>query len=729
MPIIIAIIGASGIIAQITLVRELLVIFQGNELSLGLILANWLIAEALGSYFYRRFKISQRTYALHVLAFSAALPLLIILTRLIRPLVNVLPGEIITIPLMHVLTLLILLPVGFLHGGLFTSSVAVISQCRSNHNVKTPGFVYVIENVGTIIGGIIVSFLLIPNLSSLKIAFTVSVISLFAALIITKLRRSLLLYFSFLLLLLSAFGIYLSPQIENWTLRRNFPGYNILTSKNTIYNNITVVNRKEQLIFLVDHTPAVTVPYSNQYFIEDFVNFPLLQHPDPKKILLIGGGAGGTITKLLQYDITQIVYLELDPFLIQSIRDFSTSLTDYEISSPKVKIINTDARHYLENDTTRYDIILISFTNPSSLQTNRFFTKEFYASCLDRMNNNGILATLSPGSTAYTGPILSNLIQVHLQTLASVFPKTLQLTGDFNLYLSYKDKNSSQLDADSLYTGLINRRIATNLFSPGYIRYRLQNMQTGELNLNKSVPVNRDGLPAGLFYNLYYQNTVANPALRPIFDAMRKINIRILLILIIFVLSVFIILSKNRRSVYLAFAIFSTGITAMVFTLVFSLGFQIRYGYLYYQISILLTVFIAGSVAGGLVSNLMRTAKQSFFFISEISIILLLTTVILCLHNSVYPRLFNTQIDFLIFLFTAGFLVGFQFPLANRLFKQDKQSITTVVGSLYASDLLGGFVAAILIPVFLLPTIGIVNTLLVTILLKAASAMLVLTLR
>ena len=41
--------GASGLVAQVIILRELLTRFQGNELSLGIILGNWLLLEAIGS--------------------------------------------------------------------------------------------------------------------------------------------------------------------------------------------------------------------------------------------------------------------------------------------------------------------------------------------------------------------------------------------------------------------------------------------------------------------------------------------------------------------------------------------------------------------------------------------------------------------------------------------------------------------------------------------------------
>ena len=46
--------GFSGLVAQILLLREFLIIFSGNEFSIGVILANWLILEAFGAYYLGR---------------------------------------------------------------------------------------------------------------------------------------------------------------------------------------------------------------------------------------------------------------------------------------------------------------------------------------------------------------------------------------------------------------------------------------------------------------------------------------------------------------------------------------------------------------------------------------------------------------------------------------------------------------------------------------------------
>ena len=93
----IIVMGFSGMIAQIVILRELLVTFLGNELSIGIILANWLILEASGSYFLGR-TIEKRhrkleLYIIVSLVFTASLPVILYFSRDVRILFGLSPGE------------------------------------------------------------------------------------------------------------------------------------------------------------------------------------------------------------------------------------------------------------------------------------------------------------------------------------------------------------------------------------------------------------------------------------------------------------------------------------------------------------------------------------------------------------------------------------------------------------------------------------------------------------
>lgn len=730
MPSLIIIIGASGIIAQIVLIRELLVIFQGNELSIGIILGNWLIAEALGSYLFRKVRISQKSYQALIFGFALLFPMLGIITKLLRLILGVTPGEIITIPMMYLSSLIILLPVSFLHGALFTSSVSVLIFQNTETRTKTAGKVYVLENIGTIIGGVIISFLLIPYLSSLQIGFFIGIINLFALLILLKHKQLVLKLIKSILIILLGILFFSARKIEKWTLAKTYPNYNIITSANTIYSNITVIKREEQYSYLVDGTPTIITPLGDQLFIEDFVNFPLLSHNNPKRILLISGGAGGVLSQMVKYPITQIDYVELDPGLIKNLRQNPTELTEQELTDPKVKIINIDARFFIEQYPNKYDIIFINFLTSLSLQTNRFFTKEFFEICRTRLNQDGILVTLTPGSLSYISPTMRNLIKSHFKTLQQVFLRTSIIPGDYNLYLSC-NQPAFGLNPESLHQRLLVSAISTDVFNLNYLKYRTQKntidwfYNSLDIKTDK-VLINSDGKPLGLFYSLYYWNTIANPSLKSLFRLISTISFKtFIVIILLFFIIFFLIAKKADFSINLPFAIFSTGVVAMIFSLVISLSFQIRYGYLYYQISILLTTFIAGTTLGGYLGNTFFPIKRKYFLLLELTLIILLLILTVSLVNRAYPSIFGSQIDFFIFLIFSGILAGLEFPLASKIYNFRNPQIA--VGHLYTADLLGGFLGAVTISMFLIPVLGIFQTLIFAIILKVVSAGLILT--
>ena len=116
--------GFSGLVAEIILLRELLIVFWGNELSIGIVLANWLILEAAGCFFAARS--AERTenrleaFAVITVLFSVSLIAAVYLTRILKSLLGVSVGEGIGLFTMFYTSFLILMPVSILHGALFT---------------------------------------------------------------------------------------------------------------------------------------------------------------------------------------------------------------------------------------------------------------------------------------------------------------------------------------------------------------------------------------------------------------------------------------------------------------------------------------------------------------------------------------------------------------------------------------------------------------------------------
>ncbi|MFB0533706.1 MAG: hypothetical protein ACETWR_01865, partial [Anaerolineae bacterium] len=95
-----------------------------------------------------------------------------------------------------------------------------------------------------------------------------------------------------------------------------------------------------------------------------------------------------------------------------------------------------------------------------------------------------------------------------------------------------------------------------------------------------------------------------------------------------------------------------------------------------------------------------------------------------------HPLVFTSIQGILLFLNAlAGFLVGCQFPLANRMWLKGRESSKRTAGVLYACDLVGAFLGSIVVSVVLIPVLGILETCLLAATLKLGSLLLVAALR
>ncbi len=173
--------GISGIVAQTLLIRELLVVFEGNELSLGLILGNWLILEATGSYLVGKkieyIKDKILNFVVLQILFSLSFFISVWLTRSTKLLLKIPFGVSLGVDLIFLITILILFFPSIIHGALFTYSAKILQQDEEKNVVKISK-VYIFETLGTIFGGIIFTYILIKFFSSFQIVFIIFLLNI-----------------------------------------------------------------------------------------------------------------------------------------------------------------------------------------------------------------------------------------------------------------------------------------------------------------------------------------------------------------------------------------------------------------------------------------------------------------------------------------------------------------------------------------------------------------------
>lgn len=739
----ILVVGLSGIVAQVLLLRELLVTFYGNELSIGLILANWLILEAFGSSVIGRMadRIERRIEAFIglQLLFSLSLPLTVYLTRIAKNLIGIMPGEAVgLVPILYV-SFLVLAPISISHGAQFTFGCKIYSSL-TREEAPSVGEVYIYETLGTIVGGLLFTYLLIPHFHSMQIAIGLAALNLVSSLLLVRhwSKRKLL---ASALILLLAFNAYLLTfngchRLHIRSIQSQWKGHEVLHYENSIYGNIMVTKRGKQYTFFSDGIPIITTPVPDITFVEEFVHLPLLAHPSPKNVLLISGGVGGVLSEILKHPVERVDYAELDPLIIDMVAKYTTPLTERELENSKVHLKRIDGRLFVKRTSLKYDVVMISFSSPSTLQLNRFYTEEFFRMVKEILKDEGILVVTSPGSLTYLSEELRDLNLCIHGTLEKVYPHIRIIPGYFNLYLASTSPQVLAVDPPTLTQRLEGRHIETQLLTGAHIEYRLHerwlNWFLESLGRGEAVRTNKDLLPLGLFYDLALWNAQFSPYLRGAVRLIGKASIWTFIVpLAVFGLLLLAASTQvpKLRRLPIPLAIGATGVGGMAYDLVLSLAFQSLYGYIYYQIGLLVTAFMVGVAVGGrwMTRNLNRIERDVACFVKiELALLLFSAALpaMLLLFKSIMgqPLVFSSlPAVFLLLEATAGLLIGLEFPLASKMYLKDSERIGGVAGILYASDLLGGWLGALFISVALVPVLGIVETCMLVVGLKLIS--------
>ncbi len=742
--------GGSGIVAQILLLRELLTSFLGNELTLGVILANWLIIEALGSFLLgktvERVEKKLEIYVFFQLLFSLAFPFSVYLCRIFKNLLLITPGEGLGfLPILYS-SALILFPVALFHGALFTYGCKLYAQF-SKKEASSIGKVYLFETIGSIFGGLLFTFILIQHLNSFKIAFLVSFgnAAISSLLLLPErfswvsLRKGLwivsILYSLFFLYLLVT---PLNEKIHDFSIKQQWKGLGVVHYENSIYGNITITRRGEQLTFFTDGSPSITIPLPDITSIEEFVHFPMLFHEKPEAVLILSGGAGGVIHEILKHPVKGVDYVELDPLLLKLVKKFPTPLTESELSDSRVKIHYTDGRFFTKRTEKRFDLIFIGLEAPQELQTNRLFSMEFFEMAKKKMHPKGILVLTLPGSLTYISPELKHLNGCILDTLKHIFLYVRVIPGDTNLLLASDSDSVEKLTTEEIVRRLTERKIPTQLVTKSYIEYRLHPRWLNWFNKSmegRKASLNSDFRPIGVYFNLSYWNALFSPYLLRIFNWFGHINFLSLslIILMVTLLLLSLFLKKPEISKFsIPYAIFASGITDMMLDLAIILTFQVIYGYLYFQIGLLVTVFMIGiALSSFYITQRLDQIKRPtlLFLITEALFIsfswILPFALILPSHHLEKPLVYGSLYG--IFLLTSlfcGILVGLQFPLATRIYLLTHLNgiqVGPTAGLLYGADLFGGFWGALFGGVLFFPILGLKESCFLMALLKASS--------
>ncbi len=732
-----ALVGGGGMLAQLVLVREFLVSFYGNELTLGVVLSNWLILEAFGALVAGRktFSFSVTTlYVLFLFIFAGVSPLVFFGSRVLtHQLFDLLPGEVRGITPLFLSSLCLLFPVSFIHGALFSLACRLLGEHSGDSTLI--GKVYVFETLGTLLGGVLFTFVLSLHFLPSDIVLVVSFLHLGVGNLIAFLEPSALwgirqgakVALVGLVILLFLFAP-LSRLLQESSLKRQWLGYDLVHYQNTPYGNLLVLHRQGEYTILYDGQPFITIPFPDTATLQEFVHLSLSASSSPRRVLLLGGGLGGMLWEVLKHPVERVTCVELDPYLPEVLRRFSTPLAERELQDPRVQVVCLDGRRYLAQTQEEFDFIALGFLTPETLQVNRLFTKEFFALLRLRLSPQGIVAIPFPGSSVYVGEELADLNRNLYYTLRECFSSVAVIPGDFHLFLA--SGGDLVLSPSLWYECLKERGLSGGIWSPSYLNYRLQPYRQRWLEgilKEKVVSPNSDLNPRGFFYALLYWGRMFSP---PVATALHFLDHPCFFLPFLLALgAIFVgIIRARKRSRAVSFAIWTSGVTGMAFDLLVLFLLQCFFGFVYQATGSIVAAFMGGTLWGGNWGVRTLEKKRAFpvFLLLEEFILLLLGVLYLAGFLGLLAQHLLRDLPLVALLaalaFFGGMTSGAQFPLASAILLEEEPHPGKVGGNLYTLELLGGWLGGLAISLVLFPLWGLRGTILFLVLLKGGSA-------
>ena len=376
-----AVAGTSAVIGQIVLMRELIRLFGGNEISLGVLLAVWLFWTAVGSGLAGLFRAPawpRWTVAMLECLAGASLPAAIWELRATKALIATVPGELIGPVPMLLASLACLSVFCVVCGWLFVAGARLIEAEGRLGARRSASAAYLLDAAGSGAGGILASLLLVRFLEPFQIAAIVALANACMALVlVARLRRV-----QIAVLSIAALGsavpllTRIAPRLEHASQARLWRGFDLVASRDTIYGNLTVTSTGSVHSIYSDGSILGNAP--DPAAAEEAVDYALLEHPAPRRVLLIGGGVTGGVAEALKHpSVTQLDYVELDPELIRLARRYvpeqAAAFTD-----PRVRVHLADGRRFLMGASQKWDAIVVDVPDPQTAQLNRFYTVEFF---------------------------------------------------------------------------------------------------------------------------------------------------------------------------------------------------------------------------------------------------------------------------------------------------------------------------------------------------------------
>lgn len=166
-----------------------------------------------------------------------------------------------------------------------------------------------------------------------------------------------------------------------------------------------------------------------KYYHEPLAHCALFSHPNPKSVLIIGGGDGGLLREVVKHPVKSITQVEIDSDVINLTKKYTPEFSQKSWEDKRLELIIDDGAEFVKKTKKKYDVILLDTPDPIGPAKSLFRTT-FYHDCKKVLNPGGIIIRQTGSSLLQPEEMPSNFRQME-----EIFPEVKVFLTSVATYL------------------------------------------------------------------------------------------------------------------------------------------------------------------------------------------------------------------------------------------------------------------------------------------------------
>ncbi len=340
----------------------------------------------------------------------------------------------------------------FLMGAMFPVAGRIYTDNfrRIGHRI---GELYAFNTVGAIIGAIVTGFALMPALGLQKSQLVLLILNIIVGIALcasdrTLARKKMIALVTTLVVIILT-GLALMPgdvfrQLHELSVKQR--DAKLLFYKEDIVGTVTVEEKSGNRRLMIDNLELAGTAGGFLSSSKSLGHVPMLLHPYPKSVFVLGFGGGGTAYAVSTYpEVERIDLAELSQSVI-NVAPMFDAINHNVISDPRFHYEVTDGRHFLLTTKNRYDVISVDLLYPQTAGAGSLFTREFYELCHRRLNEGGLMV-----EWVHYGTISEPYLKTILRSAKEAFPyAALWTTRRLQHFILVASKTPLHMDYEEL---------------------------------------------------------------------------------------------------------------------------------------------------------------------------------------------------------------------------------------------------------------------------------------